>query len=275
MGDRVYLVTFKQTDPLFVISLKDPTKPAVLGALKIPGFSNYLHPADKDGNKLIGLGRDTEETAGGGVKVKGLKLSLFDFTDLAKPKELDSYLIGDASSDSIALSDHKAFLYSESKNLLAFPVVLRENGNLNFAGSFVFTIDKDRLKLKGRIDHSAAGHYAQADYWDGYGYYDNTVKRSLYINDDLFTFSNKFLKVNSLTDLSEIKSLELTSGGDDYIITPLPAALTTTPEIIPSLGNASSTPPIISNPTSTPPVTSAPTSTKPRSATTTPTSTKP
>jgi len=223
IGDRAYLVTFKQTDPLFVISLKDPAKPAVLGAIKIPGFSNYLQPIDKDGNKLIGLGRDIEETADGGVKVKGLKLSLFDFTDLSKPKEADSYLLG-VDSDSIALSDHEAFLYSAEKNLLSIPAVLRDNGRLAFAGALVFTINNDSFSLKGKIDHSAAGHFSQSDSWDGFNYYDNTVKRSLYINDNLITFSNKFLKINDLATLSEVKSLELTAGGDDYIITPMPSA---------------------------------------------------
>ncbi len=221
LGDRAYLVTFKQTDPLFAISLADPTKPTVLNAIKVPGFSNYLHPVDSSGNKLIGLGRDTEETASGGVNVKGLKLSLYDFSDTAKPRELDNYLIGDSSSDSIALSDHRAFLYSAAKNILVIPAVLRENGRLNFAGALVFSIENDRLSLKGRIDHSVGGRYTQPDYWNGYNYYDNTVKRSLYINDNLFTFSNKFLKINSLADLTELKTLELTVGGDDYIITPL------------------------------------------------------
>ncbi|MFA5155508.1 MAG: beta-propeller domain-containing protein [Patescibacteria group bacterium] len=219
LGDRVYLVTFKQTDPLFVISLKDPAKPTVLGALKIPGFSNYLHPVTPDGSQLLGLGRATEETASGGVKINGLKLSLFDFSDLTKPKELDSFLIGDASSDSIALSDHKAFLYSPEQRRLVIPAVLRDNGRLSFAGALAFNVDNNRLTLTGRVDHSAGGHFAQPDYWDGFDYYDNTVKRSLYIGDDLFTFSNKFLKVNRWGDLSEVKSLELTSGGDDYIIT--------------------------------------------------------
>lgn len=259
LGDRAYLVTFKQTDPLFVISLSDPTKPVVLGALKIPGFSNYLHPVDADGSKLIGLGRDTEETAGGGVKIKGLKLSLFDFSDLTKPKELDSYLIGDASSDSIALYDHKAFLYSADKNLLVIPAVLRDNGRLSFAGALVFSLDNNQLKLRGRIDHSAGGHFAQADYWGGFDYYDNTVKRSLYINNDLFTFSNKFLKVNSLADLSEVKSLELTAGGDDYIITTPPVLTPDTAKT--GTGGATSTEPVLppsETGTSTPPATSTP-----------------
>lgn len=224
MGNRVYLVTFKQTDPLFVISLSDPAAPKVLGAIKIPGFSNYLHPVDKDGTKLIGLGREADVSADGSVTVKGLKLSLFDFSDLAKPKELDSYILGGVGSDSIALTDHKAFLYSADKNLLVIPAALRDaNYRLDFAGSLVFNLVNDAFVLKGKIDHSSGGHYSTADYWDGYGYYDNTAKRSLYINDALFTFSNKFLKINSLVDMTEVKSLELTAGGDDYIITPMPS----------------------------------------------------
>jgi uncharacterized secreted protein with C-terminal beta-propeller domain len=219
MGDRLYLVTFKRTDPLYVINLADPAKPSVLGAIKIPGFSNYLHPVDKNGTKLIGLGRAADEEASGSVKIKGLKLSLFDFTNLNKPKELDSYLIGDANSDSIALSDHKAFLYSEARNLLVIPAVLRNSGGrLSFAGSFVFNIVDNKFALKGQVDHSEGGHFTQEDYWRGFSYYDNTVKRSLYIGDALYTFSNKFLKINNLSDFSLIKNLILTDGGDDYII---------------------------------------------------------
>jgi uncharacterized secreted protein with C-terminal beta-propeller domain len=224
MGDRVYIVTFRQTDPLYVISLSDPKNPTLLGSVKIPGFSNYLHPVDKNGTKLLGLGRAAEERSDGGVTIKGLKLSLFDFSDLTKPQEVDSYLIGDANSDSIALSDHKAFLYSEDKNIVSFPAVLHDTaGRLSFAGSLVFSLADNQLNLKGRIDHSAGGHFTQNDYWNGYGYYDNTVKRSLYIGENLYTFSNKYLKINALSDLSERKSLELTVGGDDYIITtPMP-----------------------------------------------------
>lgn len=258
MGDRIYLVTFKQTDPLYVISLSDPTKPAVLGAVKVPGFSTYLHPADTNGNKLIGIGHDTEDDGAGNVKIKGLKIALFDFTDLTQPKELDSFIIGDAGSDSIALQDHRAFLYSEEKNLLSLPAVLRENDKLTFSGSLVFNIINDKLTLKGKIDHSTGGASASADYWNGYSYYDNTVKRNLYINDNLYTFSNKFLKINNLADLSLVKSLTLTSGGDDYIITPTPASPevpavspvvtpettpVTTPETTPSPEVASTTTP--------------------------------
>lgn len=221
MGDRVYLVTFKKTDPLYVIGLADPAKPTVLGAVKVPGFSNYLHPVDASGEKLIGFGRDASDE-GEVVTVKGLKLALFDFSDLSKPRELDSYLIGDSGSDSIALSDHKAFLYSAAKNLLVLPAVLKEGDKLGFAGALVFNITDNRFVLKGKIDHSAGGQYAASDYFRGFSYYDNTVKRSLYINDNLYTFSNQALRINRLADLSPVKDVILTSGGDDYTITPTP-----------------------------------------------------
>jgi uncharacterized secreted protein with C-terminal beta-propeller domain len=229
MGDRVYLVTFKQTDPLYAISLADPLKPSVLGSIKIPGYSTYLHPADQDGTKLIGIGRDAEVDSEGNVKIKGLKLSLFDFTDLKAPKELDSFIIGDATSDSIALYDHKAFLYSADKNLITLPAVLRDNNKITFAGSLVFNLNNDKLVLKGNIDHSEGGKNSQPDPWNSFSYYDNTVKRSLYINDNLYTFSNKFLKINKLEDLSVLNSLILTEGDEDIIV---PAPVVDLPLVI-------------------------------------------
>ncbi len=227
MQNRAYMVTFKQIDPLFVIDLTDPTNPKVLGELKIPGYSDYLHPYDD--TTLIGLGKHTGESEWGGVRIKGLKLSLFDVSDVSKPKEIDTYIMGDAGSDSIALRDHKAFLFSLDKNLLSIPVSIRESlggrsyGKLTFSGAAVFKVDKETgFELKGKIDHSDGGRPADRDYWRGYSYYDNTVKRSLYIDDVLYTFSNKYLKMNELDDLDLVKKLELkkekSGTGDDFEI---------------------------------------------------------
>lgn len=228
LGNRAYLITVKQTDPLYIIGLSDPAKPAVLGAVKVPGSSTYFYPADKNGNKLFGVGHNMEDDGSGNIKSKGLKISLFDFADLAKPKELNSFIIGDNGSDSIALGDHKAFLYSEGKNLLSLPAVLRDNNKTVFSGSLIFNIVDDKFVLREKIDHTFAA--AKLDSWNGYDYYDDTVKRSFYINDNLFTFSNKFLKINSLNDLSSVKNLTLTKDEDDYIIIPAPDD---TPGIIP------------------------------------------
>lgn len=224
MQNRAYMVTFKQMDPLFVIDLSNPKNPKVLGELKIPGYSDYLHPYDD--TTLIGLGKDTSETEWGGVRTKGLKLSLFDVSDVSNPKEIDTYIMGDAGSNSIALYDHKAFLFSHDKNLLAIPASIRESINessgskLVFVGAVVFNINKNGFELKGKIDHSDGGKPSNSDYWRGYNYYDNTVKRCLYIDDVLYTFSNEYLKMNKLSDLELVKKLELKKkkSGDDFEI---------------------------------------------------------
>ncbi|MDO8571870.1 MAG: beta-propeller domain-containing protein, partial [bacterium] len=210
MQNRAYLVTFKQTDPLFVIDLEDPKTPKVLGQLKIPGFSNYLHPYDE--TTLIGLGKETEETEPGAVRQKGVKLSLFDVSDVSSPKEIDTFTIGESGSDSIAAQDHKAFLFSRERNLLVIPVSLMEKekqqwAEFTFGGALIFKVDTKGFTLRGRIDHSDSGAPSMEDYWGGYSYYDNTVKRSLYIDDVLYTFSNSYLKANSLDDLRELKKI--------------------------------------------------------------------
>jgi len=180
-----------------------------------------LHPYDD--TTLIGLGKDTGESEWGGVRVKGLKLSLFDVSNVSDPKEIDVYVMGDSGSDSIALHDHKAFLFSRDKNLLSIPVSIRESldgrswGKMTFSGAAVFKVDKTGFELKGKIDHSDGGKISDRDYWRGYSYYDNTVKRSLYIDDVLYTFSNKYLKMNELDDLDLVKKLELEKeSGSDY-----------------------------------------------------------
>lgn len=227
MGKRAYLVTFKQVDPLFVVDLKDSQVPRLLGELKIPGFSSYLHPYDE--NTLIGLGRDMKTDVYGNVQSGGIKLSLFDVSDPSSPKELDSYIAGEAGSDSLAITNHKAFLFSKQKNILAIPASLT---NLSasyrpyFSGALVFSIDEagggKKFNLRAQIDHSDGGRYQQSDYWCGNACYDNSVQRVLYIQDALYTFSNKYLKVNYLSDLKSASSIKLLSDTElDLKLEPL------------------------------------------------------
>ena len=218
MQNRAYMVTFRQTDPLFVIDLSNPQNPNVLGKLKIPGFSNYLHPFDE--NILIGIGKDTQIDEDNRVYTKGLKLSLFDVSDVASPQEIDTYVLGDRGSDSIALHDHKAFLFSKEKNLLVIPVTERKSddkktfGELVFRGAAVFQINEKGFTLQGKIDHSEE-EKELSDNWQGYNYYNTTVKRSLYIDDNLYTFSNKYLKKNQLDNLELIKVLKLNNTEEE------------------------------------------------------------
>ncbi|HNX10833.1 MAG TPA: beta-propeller domain-containing protein [bacterium] len=218
MGDRLYLVTFKRTDPLFVVDLSNPQSPQVAGELKVPGFSTYLHPYDQ--NTMIGFGKDADDS-GEVVKTKGLKLALFDVSDIKNPKVLDTYVMGDMGSDSVALYDHKAFLFSKEKNVLSLPVTLRQSGPNNswgdvyFSGALVFQINANKFVLAGKIDHSDGGQKSASDYS---GYYDNNVLRSLYINDQLYTFSNWYLKANRLPDLKETKKVELDKNSSGFVI---------------------------------------------------------
>lgn len=219
MQNRAYLVTFKQTDPLFVIDLKDAKHPKVLGQLKVPGFSSYLHPYDE--TTLIGLGKETEENSTGGVITKGLKLSLFDVSDVSKPKEIDKYILGSAGSDSLALNDHKAFLFSREKNLLAIPVTLNNNLNNNIMsfqelsnGAVVFSIDKNGFKLKGKISHEKASNpMLKANN------YSDSIKRSLYIENNLYTISDQYLQINKLDNLDLVKKIPL-KGEEDFRVVP-------------------------------------------------------
>ncbi|MFA6940772.1 MAG: beta-propeller domain-containing protein [Clostridiaceae bacterium] len=206
MGDRGYIVTYKEMDPLFVIDLKNPANPKVLGELKIPGFSNYLHPYDE--NHLIGLGMDSVLVTEGGEKrarPTGLKISLFDVTDVSKPKELYKVNIGGEGSGSEALYNHKAFMFSKEKNILSIPVDIRNgytdsNGK---QGAAVFSINLNGIKEKGII--------SQSDGMDKNSelYNLSAVKRTLYIDDVLYTLSNEKITANDINSLDKINEVKL------------------------------------------------------------------
>jgi uncharacterized secreted protein with C-terminal beta-propeller domain len=221
MGGRCYLVTFKKVDPLFVIDLTDPKEPMVLGKLKIPGYSDYLHPYDED--TLIGIGKETVEAEEGDFAwYQGVKISLFDVSDVANPKELAKYEIGDRGTDSPALRNHKAFLFSKSRNLLVIPTLLAEidpgryagrippntHGEYVNQGAFVFDISKDRgITLRGIVTHiEDPQEFLKSGYMFDSPY---SVERSLYIENILYTVSQGMIKMNSLDDLSEIGRIDL------------------------------------------------------------------
>lgn len=195
MGDRAYMVTFRQVDPFFAIDLSNPSSPKVLGELKIPGFSRYLHPYDE--NVIIGIGRDATETG----RQEGLKISLFDVTDVSKPKEIAKYVSDEKYSSSTAEYEHKAFLFSKEKELLVIPVYSYDydKGGEDMNGALVFKITEDSITLRGLIDHS--GDYR----------YGPNVERSLYIEDLLYTKSPYLLRINDLDDLSSVKNVTLST----------------------------------------------------------------
>jgi uncharacterized secreted protein with C-terminal beta-propeller domain len=219
MGNRCYLVTFKKIDPFFVIDLSTPANPQVLGQLKITGYSDYLHPYDE--NHIIGIGKETTDQ-GTFAWYQGVKISLFDATDVANPKEIAKYEIGDRGTDSPILQDHKAFLFDKERNLLVIPVAVAEvdpaqypggipdwaYGEFVWDGAYVFHISLEQgLELRGTITHvTDASGFAKT------GYYNSrySIQRSLYIDNVLYTISELKIKMNSLTNLTELGEINLT-----------------------------------------------------------------
>jgi inhibitor of cysteine peptidase len=228
IGDRLYMVTFKRVDPFFVIDLSSPTSPKILGKLKIPGYSDYLHPYDA--THIIGVGKETGTNDWGGVSTKGIKIALFDVSDVEHPTQVDKVEIGDSGTDSAILSDHKAFLFDKDKNLLVIPARVVKNEPVVYDtkygtsqpniwyGAYVFGLSPQTgFTLKGTVEHGTGG---SSYYW--YGSSNAEVKRSLYIGNVLYTLSAKQIKANSLTGInSTIATIPLPSGGGDVLYPPM------------------------------------------------------
>ncbi|MDD1713252.1 MAG: beta-propeller domain-containing protein [Methanoregulaceae archaeon] len=223
IGNRLYMVTFKRIDPFFVIDLSSPESPKILGRLKIPGYSDYLHPYDA--THIIGVGKETGTNDWGGVSTKGLKLALFDVSDTEHPTQIDKVEIGDAGTDSAALSDHKAFLFDKGKNLLVIPARVVKNEPLVsdkygisrqniWYGAYVFGVAPETgFTLRGTVEHGTGNN---SYYY--YGSSQNEVKRSLYIGDVLYTLSGKQIKANSLSAINTtITTIRLPDGSVDVL----------------------------------------------------------
>ena len=212
MGDKAYMVTFRQVDPLFVIDLSDPENPEVLGELKITGVSEYLHPYDED--HIIGIGKEATEEG----RFLGMKISLFDVSDVSNPIEVAKIEIGDRGTSSDALNDHKAVLFDKEKNLLVLPVDLYESseenswGDFRWQGAMVLDISPEGITERGRITHR--DHDADED---GYYYkqWQSSISRSLYMDDVLYTISQITVKANFLDSLDEIKEVEISEATDN------------------------------------------------------------
>lgn len=213
MGNRAYMVTFVQTDPLFVIDLSKPEEPIVLGELKIPGYSTYLHPYDE--THLIGFGEDTITTNygyGEVVTTNGMKMALFDVADPTNPKEMFTEKIGEKGTYSELLNNHKALCFSKEKNIIAFPISIREdNYKSTFQGAIVYGLSLEGgFKLKGKISHmSVETGYFQYDY-------SKQVERIIYIKDSLFTLSKGLIKAVDMNTLEEQSKVEIEVPEERY-----------------------------------------------------------
>jgi len=241
MGNRLYMVTFKKTDPFFVIDVANSKNPRILGKLKIPGYSDYLQPYDE--NHIIGFGKNTVEATEEEKTdwdqdfawYQGIKLAMFDVTDVTTPKQMFTEVIGDRGSDSPLLYDHKALLFDKDKDLFAFPVTVAEipeelkdeavsdgsaYGDITFQGAYVYGIDLNKgFNLKAKITHYDKNEVADKS---GYYWYGNKdIERILYIGKFLYTVSNGMVMANDMShDFTEVNSTELKDAEEGGIVEP-------------------------------------------------------
>jgi len=227
MGNRAYMVTFRKVDPLFVIDLSSPSNPEILGKLKIPGYSDYLHPYDE--NHIIGFGKDAEvvnnedgrwgwaDEDGTAAYYQGLKIAMFDVTDPSNPIEMWKENIGDRGTDSELLYNHKALLFSKEKNLLAFPVKVCEVNNKNrnawtygdmtFSGAYVYELTLENgFKLKAKLTNLIESDWKKIGY---YYYGEKEIDRLLYIDDILYTISDFGYGAYDLEDFNKLNELKI------------------------------------------------------------------
>jgi uncharacterized secreted protein with C-terminal beta-propeller domain len=254
IGDRCYLVTFNQIDPLFVVDLSQPTDPVVLGNLTIPGFSDFLQPYDA--THLIGIGQDVNASIDANkaeipgdvyyTAVLGLKVSLFDVSNVFDPKEISSIVLGDRGTTSDALTDPKAILFDASRNLLVLPVELYLSTNSTSASSsvtgtgtavpvpapmlpadtsnptfvwqgvYIFNVTlANGITVEGNVTQldNASAYLANPSLaitssypWNDSQYF---ITRSLYIGNVLYTVSQSRVQLNSLTNFALLAKVEL------------------------------------------------------------------
>jgi inhibitor of cysteine peptidase len=205
-GDRIYMVTFRQVDPFFVIDASEPTKPIVLGYLKIPGFSTYMHVLDE--NHVLGFGTETIELDGR-VTTGGLKLSLFDVTNPAEPLEKMKQVIGAAGTNSDIAYNHKALMISLSKGIMAFPINVSEVPYVtNFSGAYVYRLTSDSFSFMGKVTHQNSTTLLGEPPYQYYDY-NYTINRLVYIEDYLYSVSGGKLVVTSLLTMKDVSSVDL------------------------------------------------------------------
>lgn len=194
IGDKAYVVTVKETDPLFVIDLSNITNPQILGELKLPGYSTYLHPYDE--THIIGFGYETKEN-GTRIINDGLKMVMFDVSDLTNPKVLFKIKVGNNKyTYSELLYNHKALLFSKEKNIIAFPLYSSE-GSKSYSRAAVYEIDLEKgFSLKGEIGEVTSE-------------YKRHVERIVIVNDTFYTLSKGIIKVANMNTCEIIKEIEL------------------------------------------------------------------
>lgn len=192
MGDVAYVVTFRQTDPLYTIDLSDPRDPRMVGELKILGYSAYLHPVGE--GLLMGVGQDATDQG----RIQGTQVSTFDVSDPGDPTRIDTYTLSEGSNSEVEY-DHHAFLYWEPAGLAMIPVQQwrwDEKGEEVFLGAVGLRVESDGDLDEIRTVVHPGGDKAE---WD----WRAQIRRSIVIDDSVYTISSKGIMKSDLGSLTE------------------------------------------------------------------------
>lgn len=195
--DRGYMVTFRQTDPLFTLDLSDPTSPKIAGEIHVDGFSTYIHLLGEDNDFLLTIGRSADSTG----RVIGNKLQIFDVTTFTKPVLVDDFELG--SGWSSALYDHHAFLYYSPLSLLAIPYSGYGDGQSNYSsGLRLLTVNTS----SGLVDR---GTIPVKSIDTTYGTYADTVDRSVIIGNNIYAIASETVSVAEIDPLNILTTISL------------------------------------------------------------------
>ena len=221
--DRAYIVTFENMDPLWTIDLSNPTSPTIMGELKVPGVSTYIHPLSDDAILTIGLGPADEET-GLGLDWSNTRLSLFNVSNFSDPQETQTLSLSPVEDPtdgwtwawSEATWEHKAFQYWAPKGMLAVPLntyrydyYYDEDGHYHYEYDWVsklmiVNITEEGMELHGEVDHSQFYDTEEYHWWSSYN-----IRRSIFMGDYIYAISHAGVTVTHLDTLEEVDTLQL------------------------------------------------------------------
>ncbi len=209
IGNKAYVVTFEKTDPLFVFDLENLESPKLLGELKVPGFSLYLHPVNND--LLMGVGYDAVDM-GEFSLFQGIQVSLFDISNDENPQRVDVKIHGQRGSSSLVNSDHHAFYYNSDHNLATIPMIeVDRDGYRTASGVAVYEIEDSTLNLVSYVTHEDLIQdqncfNSPSWRWWTHSAYTPDVERAFILDNKLLSFSQSGVKAHNLNNFKEIKS---------------------------------------------------------------------
>ena len=194
LGDLAYVVTFRNTDPLFAIDLSDPKNPTILGAVKLPGFSEYLHPLSD--SLLLGVGYNGDDQS---ANFSTVKLSLFDISDPTAPKEVDTHIVKDASTD--VNFDPKAFVFDSERGVFGLPMsysIIDSDGNWRGTRNVYKTFAVENGKFTDKKAYLPDSSVS---------YYRDTFFRGTYIGDKVYTLTSFAVQEFDMDSAEKLRTL--------------------------------------------------------------------